>query len=234
LAKPGLKSTSLPKAALASHRAAAAATVKTKVKVPRERKPINKKKLGIIAAIVLLLCAGAAFVFMRPRDRGAEMAALREKLRDPNLSNDDRRAAWDQMRSLRDQGGDRFRGGPRDFGGRRGRSDADIKKILAMKPADQLKELDKDIDDMLKRQAQNGQNGAQNGGGNGGRGGGFGGRDPNQSTARRDRMLSSIPAESRANRTIGRELHQAYNEMLQVRATQRGVTIGGGGGRGRG
>jgi hypothetical protein len=212
------------------------------VKVPRERKPISKKKLGIIAAIVLLICAGAAFAFLRPRDRGAEMAALREKMRDPNLSDDDRRALRDQMRSLWDQGGGRFRGGPpRDFGGfgRRGRSDADIKKILAMSPADQIKELDKDIDDMLKREkqrqadaAKNGNANNQNGGGPRGGGGGPGG--PNQSTARRDRMLSSVPAEARADRTISRELHQAYNEMMQGRASQRGITLSGGGGWGGG
>jgi hypothetical protein len=165
------------------------------------------------------------------------MAALREKLRDPNLSDTDRRAAWDQMRSLRDQGG-RSRGGPRDFGGRRGRGETDIKKVLAMAPADLIKALDKDIDDMMKRekerQAQAAKNGgnAQNGQGNG-RGGGPGGGQ-NQSTARRDQMLSSRPAESRADRTISREMRQAYNEMLQGRASQRGITLSSGGGRGRG
>jgi hypothetical protein len=260
-----LPTTSLPKAALASRRAAdvkiaPAAKVATPAKVAAPAKiaapvkvaspPANghaaasprphvarigkqrsKKRWAILAAIMLLLGVGIAFAmgFLGPHK---SMAELREKLKDPTLSEDDRRAVWQQMRQQRGAGD--F-GARRDFGGRRGGGDDRVKKFFAMSPADQLKELDKDIDEMLKRAAKDGQNGNNpaangNGGGNG-RGGG-GGRDPNQANAGRNRMLSSIPADSRANRTINREMRQAYNEMLQGRANQRGVSVPPGRGRG--
>jgi hypothetical protein len=202
--------------------------------MPKQR---SKKRWAILAAIMLLLGAGIAYAmgFIGPHK---SMAALREKLKDPTLSEDDRRAVWQQMRQQRGAGD---AGSRRDFGGRRGGGDDRVKKFFAMAPADQLKELDKDIDEMAKRAAKDGQNGNNptangNGGGNGRGGGGGGGRDPNQANAGRNRMLSSIPADSRANRTIGREMRQAYNEMLQGRAGQRGISLpqGGGGGRGRG
>jgi hypothetical protein len=258
-----LPTTSLPKAALASRRAAVAKTAPVakaaspaKVAAPasiaapaklaspaangqsapsarphvsRMPKQRSKKRWAILAAIMLLLGAGIAYAmgFLGPHK---SLADLREKLKDPNISEDDRRAVWQQMRQQRGSGDLASR---RDFGGRRGGGDDRVKKFFAMSPADQLKELDKDIDEMMKRAAKDGQNGNTpngNGGGNG-RGGG-GGRDPNQANAGRNRMLSSIPADSRANRTIGREMRQAYNEMLQGRANQRGVSVPPGRGRG--
>jgi hypothetical protein len=162
------------------------------------------------------------------------MANLREQMRDPNLSEEDRRALWQQMRDQR--GGEDF--GPR--GGGRGGGDVRIKKVLAMAPADQLKEMDKDIDEMVKREkqreerdkaqaakdAKDGKPANPAGGGRGGRGGP---PDPNAPNAWRNRMTSSTPADARANRTISRELSQAYREMLQQRANQRGVNIPNGG-----
>jgi hypothetical protein len=238
LLKAALPSTSLPKAALASRRATAAVPMTKVTNAPRERKQRSKWRWAIIAGIVVLVGAGGAYAlgFFGHRETIAE---LREKMRDPNLSDDERDALWQKMRDQR--GGRGQRGGGPDFGGDwggRGRGEADVKKFFAMAPADQARELDKVIDDIKKRQDKqkaadakkpaDNTNANSGGGGGGGPGGGRGGRggfDPNQANARSNRRLSSTPADSRANRGISRQLRTAYNEALQSRAGQRGVTI---------
>src|SRR5207344_2237006 len=92
-------------------------------------------------------------------------------------------------RGFVDDGGDR--GG---FGGR-GMNDDQLNAFMALPPADQVKELDKRIDEMLQRQKDReardaklgikkgdqsaSGKGGPGGGGDGGRGGRGGGRDPN-------------------------------------------------------
>jgi hypothetical protein len=98
-----------------------------------------------------------------------------------------------------------------------------INRVMAMAPAEQAAAMDKDIEliqmmsqEVEKRRAEKA---AQQGDKTGGRG------DPNQSNAGRNRMLSSIPADQRANWSNNRQLFQAYQVMLQNRAAQRGIAF---------
>jgi hypothetical protein len=99
-----------------------------------------------------------------------------------------------------------------------------INRVMAMAPAEQAAAMDKDIEliqmmskEVEKRRAEKAaQQGDKSGGGRG---------DPNQSNAGRNRMLSSIPADQRANWSNNRQLFQAYQVMLQNRATQRGIAF---------
>ena len=102
-----------------------------------------------------------------------------------------------------------------------------MKSFFAKSPEDQTKELDKRLDDMM---ANGGGGGRGFGGGGGGPGGGGrgGGGGAGNSNAGRNRRLSSTPADSKAERTIGRQLGQVYNNMLQQRASQRGISMPGG------
>src|SRR5260221_5507833 len=172
-----LPTTSLPKAALASRRAAdakitpvARTTTPAKVAAPakvavpvkastpaasgqasasprphmsRMPKKRSKKRWAIMAAIMLLLGAGIAYAmgFICPHK---SLADLREQLKDPTLSEEDRPSVWQPMRTQRSAGD--F-GSRRDFGGRRGGGEDRVKKIFAMLPADQLKRMDKEIDE---------------------------------------------------------------------------------------
>lgn len=99
-----------------------------------------------------------------------------------------------------------------------------INSVMAMAPAEQAAAMDKDIEliqmmskEVEKRRAEKAaQQGDKSGGGRG---------DPNQSNAGRNRMLSSMPADQRANWSNNRQLFQAYQVMLQNRATQRGIAF---------
>jgi hypothetical protein len=96
-----------------------------------------------------------------------------------------------------------------------------VSDVLAMPPDQQTAQLDKDIDfavsveqEIAKRRAdaQAGQNpGGAGPGGNG---------SPADRAARRNQMLSSVPAEVRAQWTT-------YMQLMQARASQRGVSLSG-------
>jgi hypothetical protein len=177
-------------------------------------------------------------MFFRKGDRVAAIENIQAKLDDKNLSWDDRRAlsrqVREQERKLTPDERDKVQALREDRRG--GGFEQRLTSFFAKSPAEQTKELDKQIDEMMKRAQQygNGGGGGGRGGfGGGGRGGFGGGRgDPNNSNAGRNRRLSSTPADTRAERTIGRQLGQAYQSMLTNRANQRGITLPYGGNRG--
>jgi len=261
LPSTSLASTSLAKGALANHRVVRVSSRGFNLKGR------SKWLYASLAAIMLLVTGGVAYAFglIGPKtSTRSQMAAIDKKLRNPDLTKEEKDALEGQQFKLMiksgrmppggfDVDGGGFGGG---FGGR-GMNDDQMKNFMAMPEGDQVKELDKRIDDMLQRQkdreARDAKNGVKSGdqssagkdgrGGGGGDGGGRGrggrgggDRDPNIANPRKNRMLSVTPADSRAQRGINRQMRQAFGNMLQARAQQRGVTLpqGGGGGGGFG
>jgi hypothetical protein len=188
------------------------------------------RRAAIAAAIVLLCVGGAWAFFFRHGDRIAAIESIEAKMQDKNLSWDDRRAlsrqVRDQERKLSPDERDKLRAFQEDRRG--GRGEARLTSFFAKSPEEQTKDLDKQIDDMMKNGNGFGRGGFGGGRGGGGGGGGAGGN----SNAGRNRRLSSTPADVKAERTIGRQLGQVYNNMLQNRASQRGITLPSGGPRG--
>jgi translation initiation factor IF-2 len=183
-----------------------------------------------IAAAVLLVGLAAWAMFFRKGDRVVAIENIQAKLDDKNLSWDDRRAlsrqVRDQERKLTPDERDKVQALREDRRG--GGFEQRITSFFAKSPAEQTKDLDKQIDEMMKRAQQYGQGGGGGGGrgfGGGGRGFGGGRGDPNNSNAGRNRRLSATPADTKAERTIGRQLGQVYQSMLTQRATQRGITL---------
>jgi hypothetical protein len=185
-----------------------------------------------IAVAILFLAVVAWAIFFRHGDRVAAVESLQAKMDDKNLSWDDRRAlsrqVRDQERKLSPDERDKLRALQEDrFGGR---FEQRLKSFFAKSPEDQTKDLDKQIDDMMKN--ANGNGGGGRGFGGGGRGGFGGGGGAGNSNAGRNRRLSSTPADTKAERQMGRQLGQVYQSMLNNRASQRGITLPGGGPRG--
>lgn len=263
LAGAALPSTSLPKGALANKR-----VVRVSRGINLSLKGRSKWTYAGLAVAFLLVGTGVAYAFgfIGPKKKSvdAQLWAIDKKMRDTNLTKEEQDALEGQKfqimmknnrlpRGFTDDGGDSGRGG---FGGRM--SDDQLNAFMSLPPADQVKELDKRIDDMVQRQkdreardakngvkrsdqASGGRDGRGGGGGGpggggpggGGPGGGRGGRDPNGPTnSWRNRMLSSTPADGRAQRGINREVRKAYSEMMQGRADQRGISLPSGGGFG--
>ncbi len=188
----------------------------------------NGRRIAIAVAL-LLLAIGAWAIFFRHGDRIAAIESLQAKMDDKNLSWDDRRAlsrqVRDQERKLSPDERDKLRALQEDRRGGGG-FEQRLKSFFAKSQEDQNKELDKRLDDMM---ANGGGGGRGFGGGGGGPGGGRGGGGgAGNSNAGRNRRLSSTPADSKAERTQSRQLGQVYNNMLQQRASQRGITMPGG------
>jgi hypothetical protein len=179
-----------------------------------------------IAAAILLVGLAAWALFFRKGDRVAAIENIQAKLDDKNLSWDDRRAlsrqVRDQERKLTPDERDKVQALREDRRG--GGFEQRLTSFFAKSPAEQTKDLDKQIDDMMKRAQQYGNAGGGRGFGGGGRGG-FGGGGAGNSNAGRNRRLSSTPADTKAERTIGRNLGQVYQSMLTQRANQRGITL---------
>jgi hypothetical protein len=101
-----------------------------------------------------------------------------------------------------------------------------INALLALPPDKRMAEIDKRLDGIAAMQKmfgamQNtgGAGGGQAGGQQGGRGPVmFGGGGGGQSNAFRNSMLSRFPASSKA-------AFQQWNQLMQVRAQQRGITL---------
>jgi hypothetical protein len=171
-------------------------------------------------------------MFFRKGDRVAAVENIQAKLDDKNLSWDDRRAlsrqVREQERKLTPDERDKVQALREDRRG--GWGEQRLTSFFAKSPAEQTKELDKQIDDMMKRAQQFGNGGGGRGGfGGGGRGFGGGGGGQGNSNAGRNRRLSSTPADVKAERTINRQLNQVYQNMLTNRASQRGINLPGGG-----
>jgi hypothetical protein len=162
------------------------------------------------------------------------------------LNDTDRRALFEQMRAKMDALPDSARREVREAGRQafEQRMESHMSEILAMAPAQRVKALDADIDQMEKRRAEfekrqkanatkGGQNGGAGQGANGQKGNGQNRRSATVNDSQRvDRLknrLDRSSAESRAKRN-------AYTQLINQRRQQRGLPAltGGFGGPGRG
>jgi hypothetical protein len=192
------------------------------VRMQRVRKKsqlrMTKRSWAVVLVAILIVGAGAVWAWgyfaAEPRDpRVAEIGAMWAKMKD--LPEKDRFAKMgeifkkfsalppDLQRKLQEEGMKR--------GASSGMMGPDVRKLLALPIDKRNAEIDKQLDQMLamqKMMALMPKNGAMFGGG------GAGG----QKNAWRNRMLSSIPASSKAGMT-------QWYQLMQVRAQQRGVTM---------
>ena len=175
---------------------------------------------GAIAAVAIV-GLGIWIVAHFGRDtRMSELADLRAKLLDPSLSPQDRQDTQDEIRgiqqSLAPEIQKKAAGGAAAF---TQLMSAHVKQVLALPEDQRMAAVDHDIDMMRSMGTMFGGRGPQqpNGQNAGGRAGGWGGRGSNaQRNAFRNLMLSSIPAETRAQ-------FQIYMQLVQVRTIQRGM-----------
>jgi len=217
---------------------------------------MNGKKWGLSLVLLLFLLvggAGAYYVF-RP-DPMAAVMNLQQQMRNEDLTREQREELFGQMREAQNNLSEGQRQALRQQFEERMvvREQERMNAFFALARTEQIKQLDKEIDNELKRQkereqrmlerqasgqgqggqgqggrgGQGGQGGQ--GGGGGGRGGGGGGGDRGQQARAR---LDSRPASAGAQSAI-------YRRMMNDRQAQRGLPIttgrggfGGGGGRG--
>ena len=176
---------------------------------------------ALIAVAVLLVAGGAVWAsgYFDRDPRLAEISDMWAKMKD--VPDKDRFAKMGEIfkkmsvlppelqQKLRDEA---MKRGPQiKMGG------PDIGKMLALPVDKRNAEIDKQLDQMLAMQKQMEQmqkNGQQGSGGPFMFGGGGGG----QPNGFRNRMLSSIPASSKAAWT-------QWNQLVQARAAQRGITM---------
>ncbi len=209
---------------------------------------MNGKKWIASLVILLLLAGGAgAYYAFRADPQVAAVMDLGKQMRNEDLSREERGKLFGQMREAMDQLSDAQRQQVRQQfergrDGWRQREQQKMNEFFALSKKDQVKQLDKDIDEMLKRrkewekrqkqrnaerakqqqsgtQAGNNGNGGGGGGGRGGPGGGGGGGDRGQ---QRRLSLDNSSASQQAQRS-------EYGRMLSTRMAQRGIPMTGGG-----
>ncbi|HEV2969367.1 MAG TPA: hypothetical protein VGY55_05195 [Pirellulales bacterium] len=195
-----------------------------------KKKRMTKGRWALLVTLVLLIGVGMAWAFgvFDSDPRLAELRALGEKMSDPKLADKDRFAlmgeAMKKMQELPPEMQKKLWEERRPRMG--GMQNQHIKDTLALPPDKLMAEIDKDIDRMQEMRKQFEQMSKAGGPGNGGPPRGFPGPQggPNQWKNFHNQMLSSIPADSRAQMTI-------YRELMQSRAAQRGITMPGPPGR---
>jgi hypothetical protein len=213
-----LPKTSLPKAALAKRAAPS-------YSLPKQKR-MTRGRWAALISVLLIVGLGAAWLMgmFGPDPRLAELRDLRAKAENQSLSEKDRRALFDEMRKKwQELPEDVRQKAMQNAGPRMMNRGPKVSEVLAM-PADKRNAaLDKEIDRMMEREKQR-EEAAKNGQGQaGGPPAGF--QPPNQGQMNqwRNRMLSSVPADSRASFGI-------YRQLMQARAEQRGITLPGPGG----
>jgi hypothetical protein len=180
-------------------------------------------------ALVAILFAGAGLVWVIGHfwkdTRMADVIELQEKLLDPSLSAEDRQSVQDQvhqrMQSLMPELQKKAADGGMVF---MQLMIGHVNQVLALPSDKRMAEVDRDLDNMQSMSKMFG--GGKGGGYQGGQTKGSPGWPGRQSTdgqrnAFRNQMLSSIPAESRAQ-------WQIYTQLMQARAIQRGINMPGG------
>jgi hypothetical protein len=196
------------------------------------------KKVAIWLTVITITIFGAGWLFGWFSNNAAiaEVQQLQEKAADPKLSDADRRALWDQMRSKMDALPESARREVREAGRQvfEARAEAHMTEILAMSKAQQVKAIDADIDAMEKRRAEFEKRMQANGGqptANGQKGNGTKGRpvatNDSQRVDRLKNRLDRSTPESRAKRN-------AYMTLVNQRRQQRGLPLLAAGGPGGG
>ncbi len=185
-----------------------------------------------LALTVAVLFGGAGMVWVIGHfwkdTRMADVIELQQKLLDPSISAEDRQSIQDQvhqrMQSLMPELQKKAADGGMVF---MQLMIGHMSQVLALPDDKRMAAVDRDLDNMQSMSKMFG-----GGKGTGDRGGqtkgspGWPGRQSTdgQRNAFRNQMLSSIPADSRAQ-------FQIYTQLMQVRAIQRGISMPGGGPR---
>ncbi len=195
------------------------------VRVPRaarKSEPRMTKKSWVIAVVAILIvgigAVWASGILASPETRLAEIRDMWAKVKD--VPEKDR---WAKIREIGRKQSELPPAEQRKLGEEMGARR--INGFLSLPPKERTAEIDKQLDRFVAMQAmwaaQNpagasgGQGGAQQGGGGPGMFGGGSGGQPN---AGRNRMLSSIPASSKAAFT-------QWRQLMQARAAERGITM---------
>jgi len=186
---------------------------------------MNRRKWTILSALLLILLLGGWALWAREDPQLAKVRALRQQIENEDLSREDRRALFGQMREAMEALPQETREAL--FAERRKvweqRERERMREFFALPKAQQIAQIDKRLDEQKKRdqrrQAEGrgtGGGGPRGPGGNGGPpGGGFGGRggDPSQ---RSKSYLDNSDPENRAQRG-------EYRRMMDDRRRQRGM-----------
>ncbi|HEV2971761.1 MAG TPA: hypothetical protein VGY55_17435 [Pirellulales bacterium] len=192
---------------------------------PSKKKRMTKGRWILLASALVLGGIGVAWAagYFGPDSRLAELKELQAKIADPLLSDQDKRAFGTEMRKkveslpqnlqqkvFQEMGSQFMKVQLKHVG-----------DILAMPPEKQAAELDKDLDRIAAMSKQFEQMSKANPGSSGN--GGPPGFPSAQATdaqraAFRNQMLSSIPADTRAQFTT-------FFQLLQARASQRGIPL---------
>jgi hypothetical protein len=179
---------------------------------------------------VAVLFAGAGLVWVIGHfwkdTRMADVIELREKLLDPSLSAEDRQLIQDQvqrrMQSLMPELQKKAADGGMVF---LQLMIGHMNQVLALPADKRMAAIDQDLDNPMSRMFGGGKGGGDRSGQTKGSSGWPGPQSTDaQRNAFRNQMLSSIPADSRAQ-------FQNYRQLMQARAIQRGINIPGGGPR---
>jgi hypothetical protein len=210
---------------------------------PRKRAPKSTEKpkrrylIWLLGSTAILLLSGLGIAwatgYFDPDPRILAINQLGDQLQDPNLSDKQRR---DMFRTLRKD----MRALPDDLRksleakGREmwlKREAAKYAAFFAMSAADQQKALQKDLDDMMRRQKEREErkaeadadkaksdSAAQNSNNQGQGGGGWGSMTDQQRADMRKRMLDNTTPEFRAERSL-------YRQMLQSQAASQGLPV---------
>jgi hypothetical protein len=211
-----------PNRRIASRPAAVTASSRTK----------RMSKRRWLALTVAVFFAGAGLVCIIGHfwkdTRMADVIQLREKLLDPSLSAEDRQSIRDQvqqrMQSLMPELQKKAADGSMVF---MQIIIGHMSQVLALPADKRMAAVDKDLDSMQSMSRMFGggkQSGVQNGQAKGSSAWPGPQSTEAQRNAFRNQMLSSIPADSRAQ-------FQNYRQLMQARAIQRGINIPGGGPR---
>jgi hypothetical protein len=196
---------------------------------------MNKRKLGIAAATLLLVIGGTVWAIHSRAD--AQMEKVREMGKEMFSGNgppDPEKRA--QFREAMDQlsSGQRERLMEEGQQERERRMDQRMAEYFALPPAQQTAFLDKEIREQERqrkereaRRAQANQSGQAGANASGGQRGNRQNRSAEDQSQRRNKRLDNSTPEQRAQRT-------AYRAAMQQRRQQLGLPSGGGGPRGRG
>ncbi len=222
-------------------------------------KPSNNKRRAFVissfVAVFLLGSVGLAYALGFFTDsRITEIRALQAKLQDDSLSQTDRQALWQELRSKMGALPDNLRAelrGNRGRGGDPSQMFQREKVILAMPHDQMIAEVDKEIDRDVAREAERAKRRAaedakkpagdagktKDGGGPTGGGPPGAGGDAAAGQGGPGGPPSGRPARSEADRVAARHqflsrippedrvAHSQYRELVKARAAQRGVSV---------
>ena len=213
---------------------------------------MNGKKWGLALAILLMLAGGAgAYYAFRTDPKLAAALDLQKQMQNDDLPREERGKLWGQMREAMEnltpeQRQQVFQQMGRGRDGFMARGQKKMDEFFAMAKKDQIKVIDKRIDEMVKDQKERekrrkqrdqqrqqsgdtngaaGQGGGFGGGGRGGPGGGGGGGGSGDRGLDRRLRMDSMGAGQRAQMS-------EFGRMFADRMSQRGIPMTGGGGRG--